>query len=132
MTRRALLLSAPLVLAAGGCEEYGPRIYTAHPYRAEAACLEPSVPIGIVKAADLPVQCEPVCLLLDATLYVSSVCPPQPERALRLAPDAPDCAAAATLLRTETFCVSLPPELELAPDASSLDGGRADARPTPP
>jgi hypothetical protein len=132
MTCRAVLLSVPLVLAAPSCEEYGPRIYTAHPYRAAAACLEPSVSIGIVKAADLPVTCDPVCLLLDGALYVSSVCPPQPGRALVLAPDAPDCAAAATLLRTETFCASPPADLESLPDASTLDGGSGDARPEPP
>jgi hypothetical protein len=132
MNCRAVLLSVAFVLAAVGCEEYGQRIYTAHPYRAAAACLEPSVSIGIVKAADLPVTCEPVCLLLDGALYVSSVCPPQPERAQVLAPDAPDCAAAATLLRTEAFCASLPAALESLPDASALDGGSGDARPAPP
>ena len=132
MTRRGVLLSVPLVLGVAGCEEYGDRIYTAHPYRAEAACLEPSVPIGIVKAANLPVTCEPVCLLLDGTLYVSGVCPPQPERARVFAPEAPECASAATLLRSETFCASLPLERERVPDASTFDGGRSDARPAPP
>jgi hypothetical protein len=134
MTNRALLLPILLMLGAAACEEYGPRVYTAQPYQVGDTCLQPSVPIGVVKAAELRANCEPVCLLLDGALYVSRVCPPLPERALETAADAgTDCANAVSLLRSQALCASPSPAFEAGfPDASALDGGAGDARATSP
>jgi hypothetical protein len=129
-----VLVSVPLVLCAAGCEEYGPRIYTAHPYRAGDTCLERSVPLGVVKAAELAATCEPVCLLLDEAMYVSRVCPPLPGRAIELAAEpGSDCASAASLARARAFCASAPPAPDAgAPGGSALDGGPDDAGPSAP
>jgi hypothetical protein len=134
MRYRALVLPIPLVLGAAACEEYGARVYTAHPYRIGDTCLQPSVSIGVVKAAELPANCEPVCLLLDEALYVSRVCPPMPERAIVAAADTgTDCAMAMSLLRSEALCASPPSALEVGfADASAPDAGSSDARPPGP
>lgn len=98
---RGLLAAA----AAYGCSEYGARIYSAHPYRAGGACLEPSLAIGVVQAGQLAATCAGRCLLLDETLYVSSVCPPVPVRASPVSPDeSPACAEALALLEAKSWC----------------------------
>lgn len=105
----AALLSLLPLLGTPSCEEYGPRIYTAHPYQEGAACLAPSVPIGVVTAAELPASCEPVCLLLDQALYVSRVCRPLPARAVEAAPGTgPACALATALLTSGALCAAPP------------------------
>jgi hypothetical protein len=141
--RLALLLPIAGALAGPSCDEYGQRIYTARPYRAGAPCLDPSVPIGAVKAGELPATCGPRCLWVDTTLYVSTVCPPLPARARETMPDATpgstrdpssgpgiapagQCALALALYEAQVFC-------PLAPlDAGMLDGGLGDARAADP
>jgi hypothetical protein len=71
-----------------GCEEYGPRVYTAAPYRVARGCLDAYAPLGLVQARDLGAQCAAVCLREGGTLYVSSVCPPYPAEATLEAADA--------------------------------------------
>jgi hypothetical protein len=93
--------------AGAGCEEYGPRVYTAAPYRAQLGCLEHYVPLGLVQARDLGSQCSPVCLREGETLYASSVCAPYPAEATIEASDAGVCAAAVEALVTETYCDTL-------------------------
>jgi hypothetical protein len=87
-----------------GCEEYGPRVYTAAPYRAALGCLDPYVPIGLVQARDLGSLCEPICLREGDTLYASRVCAPYPTEATIEAADAGGCAAAVEALTAEAFC----------------------------
>lgn len=122
----AVLSRSLLVLLALGCEEYGPRVYTARPVVAALGCLPGSVPLGVVQAGDLAADCEIRCLLLDAALYVSRVCPPLPARAIELRPDqSPACARAVSLFTARAFCG--------APDAGGSDAGLdaaafADAR----
>jgi hypothetical protein len=107
-TRRSLivtLLGACIGVGAGsGCEEYGPRVYTAAPYRAELGCLGPYVPIGVVQARELGSQCEPVCLSDEDTLYVSAVCAPYPAEATIEASDASACVAALEALDAMDYC----------------------------
>lgn len=101
----ALCSSALLALAAAGCSEYGARIYSAHPYRAGRSCLERSVAIGVVQAGQLPATCPGQCLLLDETLYVSNVCPPNPARAELVDPaNSSACAEALGLLGSQSWC----------------------------
>lgn len=108
MARRSLKLRCRALLAlavASGCSEYGARIYSAHPYRAGRGCLEPSVAIGVVQAGQLASSCAGQCLLLDETLYVSSVCPPIPGRAEPVDPEkSAACAEALGLLDAQNWC----------------------------
>jgi len=123
MARRALCFSGLLAAAlAYGCSEYGPRIYSAHPYRAGRGCLEASVAIGVVQAGQLASTCAGQCLLLDETLYVSNVCPPTPIRARPVAPDeSSPCADALALLDSESWCEAAESRGESA-DAATMDG----------
>ena len=88
-------------LAMLGCEETGPRVYTARLYHSNATggCLDSYTPIGLVEANELGSSCESVCLLEDASVYVSTVCAPYPSTGAVVSPDdSPDCAAALALL----------------------------------
>jgi hypothetical protein len=110
------------VAAASGCDEYGARIYSAHPYRAGRNCLQRSIAIGVVQAGQLAATCPGQCLLLDETLYVSSVCPPVPVRARPVtAEESPACAAALALLASEAWCERPDAGAESA-DAAPADG----------
>jgi hypothetical protein len=74
-------------------------VYTAMPVDTAGHCLGTYAPLGLVQAEELPATCDPVCLLRDATLYVSTVCGPYPDEAtLVSARDSTDCADALALL----------------------------------
>jgi hypothetical protein len=89
-----------------GCDESGPRIYAAQPYRALLDCLETYVPLSLVEARDVGALCDPVCLRLGASLYVSTVCAPYPSETTLVPPEDEECAAA--LLAPS--CAELPPD----------------------
>jgi hypothetical protein len=124
MARRAALLLAWLWLGSAACSEYGPRVYTAHPYPRALGCLGDSTAIGVVQAGELKANCPPICLLLDGTLYVSEVCAPHPVRALLLAAeDSLACAEGISLFQSLAFCKTALPS---TPDAGSPDGSAGD------
>jgi hypothetical protein len=107
MARRGIFATcfACTVLAWVACSDFRDCIYTARPYDADGACLDPSVAIGVVEATELASTCAPVCLSLDGVLYVSVVCPPYPSRAKVLsADDSPDCKVALGLMQTGIVC----------------------------
>jgi hypothetical protein len=135
MARRAVMRLWQLTLLGvelTSCTEYGPRIYTARPYEAGDSCLEPSVPIAIVQAAELALTPEPHCLLLDETLFVSALSEPYPSRAEPLgAKDSADCARAIELFCAEAFCETLGSDAG-TDDAGTDDAGPRDARPPTP
>lgn len=89
-------ITSALLLAGicSGCDESGPRVFTAQRYRADLACLEAYAPIGLIEARDVSALCEPVCLYQDEELYVSTVCAPYPAEASLAEPEAEDCVAA--------------------------------------
>jgi hypothetical protein len=97
-SRRALALAA--LLAAQGCDDSGPRVYTARLYRPGAVCLEPYRAIGLLlEAGRLASACAPVCLAVGTDLYVSSVCAPYPDQASVVNPEtSPVCRAALAAL----------------------------------
>lgn len=104
-TSAYLGVGALMALMAWACEEWGPRVYTAQAYQADASCLEAYAPIGRVEAAELGASCEPACLLLDDTLYVSTVCHPYPPEASVVDPATnSDCGVALELLAAGTAC----------------------------
>lgn len=108
-----------LLVAALGCSEYGARIYSAHPYRPGRGCLEASLAIGVVQAGQLASTCAGHCLLLDETLYVSSLCPPAPVRARPITPEtSPACAEALALLDSQSWCE---PGAGAGADAAPMD-----------
>jgi hypothetical protein len=78
----------------GGCDESGPRVFTAQHYRADLGCLETYAPLGLVEAGPVGALCAPVCLVQDEELYVSTVCPPYPATASLGEPASADCAPA--------------------------------------
>lgn len=86
--------AAGLLASAGGCDEAGPRVYTAQRHSLETGCLETYAPIGLVEAEAVSSLCEPVCLLLGEDLYVSAVCPPYPAETGVEPEDSEGCAAA--------------------------------------
>lgn len=77
-----------------GCDESGPRVYTAQRHSLEAGCLEAYTAIGLVEAEALSALCAPVCLSLGEDVYVSTLCPPYPGEASLEAADSKPCAAA--------------------------------------
>jgi hypothetical protein len=77
-----------------GCDESGPRIFTAQPYRPLLGCLDTYAPLSLVEARDVHASCDPVCLRLGVSLYVSTVCAPYPGETTRVASDDEECAAA--------------------------------------
>jgi len=95
-----LEMAALLGAAAGlsslplGCDEPGPRVYTAQRYAVDQACLEGYAPIGLVEAEALSALCPAVCLSLEDDLYVSTLCPPYPTEASVEPEDSAGCAAA--------------------------------------
>jgi len=82
------------LVAGAGCDESGPRIYTAREYRALPGCLEGYAPLSLVEARDVSALCEPVCLRVAESLYVSTVCAPYPLEASLAEPDEAECQAA--------------------------------------
>jgi len=91
-----LLFSCGLLL---GCDQEGPRVYTAMPVDIASNCLGPYTPLGLVDANELPANCPAVCLERDHTLYVSTVCAPYPAEATQISPsDSADCKSALGLL----------------------------------
>jgi hypothetical protein len=120
----ALGWTGPIGLAVlPGCDESGPRVYTAQAYEPANGCLDDYVPVGLVMSAALFPTCDPVCLELGNVLYVSTVCAPYPATAVPVAPeDSTDCATALALATSDTggLCSAL--------DASpaSDDGGGGD------
>lgn len=104
---RLLCLGACWLL---GCEQAGPRVYSAMPFDTELQCLRDYVPLGLVEAEDLPASCDPVCLTRDDTLYVSQVCAPYPAEASLVTPEvSSDCAAALASLQDGGSCDPEPP-----------------------
>jgi len=90
------------------CKESGPRVYTAQAYDVEVGCLETYAPLGLVEAEDVGAECDPVCLLLDDTVYVSTVCAPYPaETSLEDPAESPECVAALAALVAEAYCDDL-------------------------
>ena len=91
-----LAIAMALMLAGicGGCDESGPRVFTAQHYRADLGCLETYAPLGLVEAGPVGALCAPVCLVQDEELYVSTVCPPYPAEASPAEPESAGCAAA--------------------------------------
>lgn len=105
---RRLLLWVVGLGAALGCDESGPRVYTAQAYQADPGCLDAYVPIGLVEARDVSSTCDAVCLRLGEGLYVSSVCAPYPaEVSLEDPADSAECRAALATFDAGAFCEDL-------------------------
>jgi len=92
----AALLGAAVLffVLAPGCDESGPRVYTAQRHAVDEGCLETYAPIGLVEAEALSALCEAVCLSLDEDLYISTLCPPFPAEASVEPVDSEGCTAA--------------------------------------
>jgi hypothetical protein len=107
-----------------GCDDFGPRIYSAHPYRAQEGCVERSIVIAVVHADELPATCAPVCLSFEGALYVSTLCAPYPARAAVIAPEEdPVCPAAIAALAADAVC-----DAEVTLDAGSeAEAGSSDS-----
>jgi hypothetical protein len=120
----ALGWAGPIGLAVlPGCDESGPRVYTAQAYEPANSCLDDYVPVGLVMSAALFPTCDPACLELGNVLYVSTVCAPYPATAVPVAPeDSADCATALALATSDTG--GLCSAVDASPGGS--DGGGSD------
>ena len=87
-------ITAWLGAITSGCDESGPRVYTAQRHAVEEGCLEAYAPIGLVEAEALSALCPPVCLSLGEDLYVSTLCPPYPTEASVEPDNSEGCSAA--------------------------------------
>jgi hypothetical protein len=78
--RRLLALS--VLLAIASCDDVNVHILSGQLYQPQAACLDPSTGIDVVKGGSTGDNCAPQCLSVtaaDATsTYVTTVCPPYP------------------------------------------------------
>jgi hypothetical protein len=101
---RRLFCALLLGSVGGGCNESGPRVYTAQLYRSELACLEGYAPLGLVEGESLSSLCEPVCLALGDDRYVSTVCPPYPAEVSVELSDSAGCAAALEAVASDSTC----------------------------
>jgi hypothetical protein len=130
------LVVALSVQALIACSGPDARVYTARKYDAAAACIEGSIPVGVVHVESLPSTCDPVCMLVDDALYVSTVCAPYPARANLVGPEeTADCGLAIALLEADARCTDdvLAPtdagtgdaSTTAAVDAAPSDGGDA-------
>jgi hypothetical protein len=115
---------AALGLLGPGCDESGPRVYTAQRHAVEQRCLETYAPIGLVEAETLSALCPAVCLSLGEDLYVSTLCPPYPAEASIEPADSEGCAAALAAPACDELAeapdASTAPELAETPDASTV------------
>jgi hypothetical protein len=102
------------VLSGGaGCDEPGPRIYTAMAYEPGGMCLDNYAPLGRVESVDLAGTCSPVCLSDGAgQLYVSTVCPPYPDGFTPVDIRSAGCASALAALDAGTSCGAASPAPE--------------------
>jgi hypothetical protein len=113
--RSAIAMALMLAGICSGCDESGPRVFTAQHYRADLGCLEAYAPLGLVEAGPVGSLCEPVCLVQDEELYVSTVCAPYPTEASLGEPESADCtlALAAAPCDDATASPDAAPEPEL-------------------
>jgi hypothetical protein len=122
--KESLVRCLPLLVSLGappfGCDDTGPRVYTAQAYEPEGGCVEDYVPVGLVQADGLFATCDPVCLQIGAVLYVSLVCPPYPATATLVSPeDSQECQAALTAAMDGSSC-------DTPPDAATEGGDDGD------
>ena len=67
------------MLGAASCDSAEAHIYSAALFDTGRACLNPYAAIDIVSGPDGDSRCSPVCLVGNAAVYVSTVCPPYPD-----------------------------------------------------
>lgn len=99
------LLALALCLLCCGCEDAGPRVYTAQLFRPDAGCLEAYAPVALVEAGDLGSGCDATCLVSGDDLYVSTVCAPYPRDFVVGDPaESPLCAQALASFLEDRSC----------------------------
>jgi hypothetical protein len=79
-------------------------VYSARPWNAADACVEPYVPVDRVDGEGAGSSCPAVCLSVGRQLYVSTVCPPLPPSATEVAATDPSCRAALDALNRNRVC----------------------------
>lgn len=79
-------------------------VYSARPWNAADACVEPYVPLDRVDGEGAGSSCPAVCLSVGRQLYVSTVCPPLPPSATEVAATDPACRAALDALNRDRVC----------------------------
>jgi len=87
------------------CQSSAPSVYTARAYEPDAKCLDDYTSVGLVDVGSLSAECDPACLEVGGTLYVSTVCPPLPDEATAVSPaDSQPCVDALALYKADTTC----------------------------
>lgn len=126
MTRAPLALCTVSLLAAAAfvaCLDEDPRyVYTAQKYDPALGCLEDYAPVETVPGESVSSVCPVTCLTANASVYLSTVCPPVPAIATALDAASPECQEALDAARLEASC-SAPAE-EDEEDGEAPDAGQ--------
>jgi hypothetical protein len=93
-----------LTAATTSCQDSAPSVYTARAYEPDAKCLDDYTSVGLVDVGSLSAACDPACLEIAGTLYVSTVCPPLPDEATPVSPSDAPCVDALALFKAGTTC----------------------------
>ena len=93
---RGVAVAAVLGAAAGAasCISTDSYVYTAQKYDPTNDCVDEYKSVEVVKGQGASADCPPICLMVGADLYVSTVCPPLPDIASAVDSDAGTCLAA--------------------------------------
>lgn len=114
------LCSLTLLAAAfAAClDEQARYVYTAQRYDPTLGCLEDYAAVETVPGDSVSSVCPITCLSANASVYLSTVCPPVPAIATELDARSPECQEALDAARLEASCS--------APEEEEGDGGGAE------
>lgn len=128
MTRAPLALCTVSLLAAAAfvaCLDEDPRyVYTAQKYDPALGCLEDYAAVETVPGDSVSSVCPVTCLTANASVYLSTVCPPVPAIATALDAASPECQEALDAARLEASC-SAPEEAEEGDGGGGAEDGEA-------
>jgi len=135
-TSAVLAAGATLALTFGGsvvttggltsCIATDSYVYTAQKYDPTNDCVNGYKPVEVVKGSGASATCPPMCLMVGADLYVSTLCPPLPDIATAVDSDAGTCPAALAAAASGGTCDN-PVASEAGTDDGGAEGGDQDA-----
>jgi len=90
--------------ALASCISTDSYVYTAQKYDPDNDCVNGYAAVEVVKGSGASADCAPLCLMVGADLYVSTLCPPLPDIASAVDSDAGPCIAAKKAQATGGTC----------------------------
>jgi hypothetical protein len=101
-------------------------VYTAQKYDPTNDCVNAYSAVEVVNGSGASAKCPPVCLMVGADVYVSTLCPPLPDIATAVDNDAGPCIAALAAAASGGTC-DTPVESEGGDEDGGAEGGDQDA-----